>query len=411
MRIRSLVVASLSPLALLSLLAFPGVQAQTQPAPPANATPQTQDSQTTTFRTGTNLVLVPALVRTDKGQLVFTLTANDFILTDNGVEQKLNMEQDTDDLPLALVILVETGAAGANHLGDYSRIGPMLDQVVGGVTHEVAVVGFDSAPNIIQDFTPDLDQVRGTMNNLKPGDGGDAIFDALGYAVDLLRKQPASYHRAILLMSETLDHGSKLNLEETLRAISDTNTAIYSMGFSTTKGEMKEEAKGFSSDEPGPAGGCMSRPKKKPVADDEDDDDSAGGSQADTSADAGRGTPQKTQSRLSQAYDCASILAPPLRGAKMLAIAAMNGLHRNVPESVAHLTGGEYYKFGKDKSFQNAMMTISNHIPNRYILSFQPQSPTPGLHAIKLQLRDYAKLQVTARTSYWADTPTPAAKP
>jgi VWFA-related protein len=364
--------------------------------------PAPQDAaQNPTFHTGTNLVLVPALVRTDKGKLVYTLTANDFTITDDGLPQKLTLEEDTGDLPLALVIVAETGAAGANHLGLYSKIGPFLDSVVGAVPHKVAVVGFDSAPALVQNFSPDLDQVRGTMNNLKPGNEGDAIFDSLGYAVELLRRQPSNYRRAILLLSETLDHGSRMNLEDTLRAISDTNTAIYSMGFSTTRAEMKGEAKGFDDPEdPGPAGGCMSRPKKTTDDDDDADDDKPYNGKDTESA------PAKQQSVAAQAYDCASLLAPPLRAAKMLAMAAMNGLHRNVPESVAQLTGGEYYKFENEKSFDRGLITISNHIPNRYVLSFTPQSPHPGLHAIKLQVKDYTKLQVTARRSYWVDSET-----
>jgi hypothetical protein len=164
---------------------------------------------------------------------------------------------------------------------------------------------------------------------------------------------------------------------------------------------MKGEAKGFDDPEdPGPAGGCMSRPKKTTDDDDDADDDKPYNGKDTESA------PAKQQSVAAQAYDCASLLAPPLRAAKMLAMAAMNGLHRNVPESVAQLTGGEYYKFENEKSFDRGLITISNHIPNRYVLSFTPQSPHPGLHAIKLQVKDYTKLQVTARRSYWVDSET-----
>ena len=49
-------------------------------------------------------------------------------------------------------------------------------------------------------------------------------------------------------------------------------------------------------------------------------------------------------------------------------------------------------------------MTISNHVPNRYVLSFQPVAPHPGLHAIELRLREHPELVVTARRSYWADS-------
>jgi hypothetical protein len=187
-----------------------------------------------------NLVLVPTLVKTSSGEPVFGLTADNFVLTDNGIEQRIVLEENTDSQPLSLVIVVQTGGAGGRRLDSYRRLGPLLDSIVGAVPHRVAVVGFDSEPHIEAEFTPDLNSVAGVMANLQPGDGGAAILDSLGFAIDLLRKQPISYRRAILSISETLDHGSQSKLEDALRAIDDTNTTIYSLGFSTTKADMKE---------------------------------------------------------------------------------------------------------------------------------------------------------------------------
>ena len=79
----------------------------------------------------------------------------------------------------------------------------------------------DSEPHIEAEFTPDLNKVGEVMANLRLGNGGAAILDSLGFAVDLLRKQPASYRRAILSFSETLDLGSQGKLEDALRAIDD----------------------------------------------------------------------------------------------------------------------------------------------------------------------------------------------
>ena len=114
--------------------------------------------------------------------------------------------------------------------------------------------------------------------------------------------------------------------------------------------------------------------------------------------------PDATHNRAIQAYDCLTQLAPPLALAKMAAIAATDGLRRNIPETVARLTGGEYFKLTNPANLERDLATISNHIPNRYVLSFQPQSPHPGLHAVTLSVPGYSKLQVTARTSYWADS-------
>jgi VWFA-related protein len=384
-------------LAAVALLGMPALLAQTpvpspaaaSVAPPAStdqsSTDQQPDAQTASITVRSSLVVVPALVKTKSGQLVYTLKANDFILTDDGIEQTLHLEEDTGDQPLALVVLVETGSDGAQHLEDYRNLAPILDDMLGGITHRVAVVGFDSEPQLLQNFTRNIDGAAGVLADLDPGDQKGAIFDGLSYAVDMLRKQPTTYRRAILLFSETIDHGSHTTLQDALKAISDTNTAIYSVGFSSTKAEIKHEASKLSSTEPGPPHGCFSKDPN-----------------ADPATYEGRGT---------QNFDCFAELLPPLRLAKMAEIAARNALRSNASENVAKLTGGEHYKYKDAKTLQRDLFTISNHIPNRYVLSFHPQSPHPGLHAIDLKLRNYTDLVVEARSSYWIDDDTAASPP
>jgi VWFA-related protein len=347
------------------------------------------DAQTPYLTAHSTLVLVPTLVRTKSGNLVFTLTADDFVLTDDGVPQKLTLEQDTGAEPLALVIAVETGGAGARELDKLSALGPMIESVVGNVPHKIAVVAFDSKPALIHDFTSSTEETAAAIHDLSSGDNGAAILDGLGFSVDLLRKQPAQYRRAILLISETVDRGSHLKLEDALRTISDTNTAIYSIGFSTAKSEASHYTSkqlpnklvvqngggfGFVNPHPFPSDGCM-------------------GKNTDSDFPAAKG----------KTFDCVAQLAPPLALAKLAFIAASDGLRRNIPEAVANLTGGEYFKLTDSRSLERSLVSVSNHIPNRYVLSFQPQAPHPGLHVIGLHLRDDSTLRVTARSSYWAD--------
>ncbi len=365
-------------------------------------TPQPPEPDISTLSAHSTLVLVPALVRTKGGQLVHTLTAKDFVLTDDGIPQKLTLEEDTGGEPLALVVAVEVGGAGAREFDKLGSLAPMIESVVGAVPHKIAVVAFDSHATLERKFTSDTDAAAAAVAGLIPSctrqrnlddcampeaDNGAAILDSIGFSVDLLRAQPAEYRRAILLVSETLDRGSHMTLDDAVRAISDTNTAIYSIGFSTGKSEAGHYgASELGGSRPNPPHGCMGK--------DPDPD------------------PDATQKKAVQAYDCVSQLLPPLALAKMAAIAAIDGLKRNVPETVARLTGGEYFKLTDSKSLERDLTTISNHMPNRYILSFQPQSPHPGLHAIGLKLPDYSNLAVTARSSYWADTDTvPVAKP
>jgi VWFA-related protein len=340
-------------------------------------------------RTQANVVLVPALVRDEKGELVFTLSADDFRITDDGIEQSLTLDEDTGSEPLAMVVLVESGAGGRAKLASYRNLSGVLAAVVGGVPHRIAVVSFDSAPTLVQGFSPEVDTAGEALNNLDSGDKGAAILDALQFSVDLLREQPPKYRRAILLISETIDRGSETKMDDALRAISDTNTAIYSLGFSSGKADAAHYAYhelpvsktdgGFaigSNAYPGPPHGCMGK-----------DPD-----------------PDATQNKAVQAFDCLGLLAPPLALAKMAAIRAADALQRNVPETVANLTGGEYFKFENSRSLVQGLVSISNHVPNRYVLSFQPQSPHSGFHAVELKLKDHPGLRVEARSGYWADS-------
>ncbi|KAA6461053.1 VWA domain-containing protein [Acidobacteria bacterium AB60] len=371
------------------------------------------------LRTETTRVMVPALVRAHNGDLVYTLTAGDFKLTDDGVAQPLTLEPETGGEPLALVVVVEIGGAGARQFQKYDTIAPplapMLASIVGNVPRQVAVITFDSHPQLLQEFTGSLDEAADALSSLKPGctrqhhytdcrgpnpihdkplgDNGAAILDSLEYAVALLRSKPAGFRRTILLVSETIDRGSETTIPQAVRDITDTNATIYSIGYSTAKSEAAHYAYrqlptqpsgrtrlgwlDLENHHPNPPHGCMGK---------------------DTDPD-----PDATKNRWAQAYDCLAQLAPPLTVAKMAAIATVDALQTNVPETVAHLTGGEYFALGDEKHFEHDLATIANHLPNRYVLSFHPHSPHPGPHTLSITLPGFEGLSVTARTTYWAE--------
>jgi len=331
-----------------------------------------------------NLVLVPALVKNKAGETVFSLAADDFILTDDGVTQAVQLETDNDSQPLALAVIAQTGGLGASHLRDYGHLGAVLDAVIGDVPHRDDVIGFDSAPRLELDFTNETDAAAEKLATLHGGNGGAAILDALNFGINLLHMQPPEYRRAVLLLSETIDSGSQTSLEDAVRAVDNTNTAIYSFAFSTTKTEVEHEAsklprEGGSpySNKPYPPGGCMSK---------------------DLDAD-----PDAHGKRSVQALDCASDLLPPLRLARMAFLAARDGFKRNVPESVAQVTGAEYFAFKDAATLTRRLISISNDVPNYYVLSFRPQSPHLGLHALQLRVKNRPGLQLRARKAYWVD--------
>ena len=136
--------------------------------------------------------------------------------------------------------------------------------MVGDVAHKIAAVAVGSQPTLVQFFIPSIDAAAAAVADHTPGctrqrhmencaasgslhdrssaDNGAAILDSLGFAVDPLRNQPAAYGRAILLISETPDRRSRLEIRDAVREPSDTDTAIFSIGFSTRKSEAAHYA-------------------------------------------------------------------------------------------------------------------------------------------------------------------------
>jgi VWFA-related protein len=322
------------------------------------------------------LVMAPVFVTNKEGRVVFDLKPDDFLLTDNGVPQILTLEQDTDSEPLALAIVVETGGAGASHLGDYRELDSILDALIGNIEHRVAVIGFDSMPHLVVPFTSETAVASNQLAILSAGDSGAAILDGVAFAAAQLRTQPTRFRRAILLLSETIDQGSKTTLDDALRFVSNTNTTIYCFSFSSTRSAVTHEASKFGSNTPGPKHGCFSH----------------------TGADA-----EYEGHYSKQVLDCLSQLAPPLRLATMTFLTARNALRTQTAESIAHLSGGEFFRFQNAKGLKASLIVLSNDMPNYYVLSFRPTSPTPGLHALHVVTKDHPQFVMKSRREYWID--------
>jgi hypothetical protein len=48
------------------------------------------------------------------------------------------------------------------------------------------------------------------------------------------------------------------------------------------------------------------------------------------------------------------------------------------------------------------MNDFTNHLHSRYPLSFAPKGPHPGMHQIRVRLKNASNGTVLARTNYWA---------
>jgi VWFA-related protein len=310
--------------------------------------PAPEAAPATTLRSQANLVLLPALVKDSQGGIVYGLQAKDFIVEDDGVEQPVRLDEAPEGQPISLVVAIQRGRRANYEFPRMQGLKSMLDPLFTLGTARVAVVEFDSQVNLTRNFTRDENLVSADLANLQPGDDGAAILDAVAYSVNLLKQEPEERLRMLLLISETRDHGSIAKIDDTVAAIGQSNAVMYALAFSPALSNVLDTERG---------------------------------------------------NNITEMHKGINFLDLGYRVAQ--------AMRKNVPSTVAAMTGGEYELFATRKKFEIRMNDFTNHLHSRYLLSFAPKDSHPGLHQIRLRLRpsvdDSGNETVLARTSYWAE--------
>lgn len=259
------------------------------------------------------------------------------------VEQPARLDEAPEGQPVSLVVAIQRGRRAYYEFPRMQGLKSMLDPLFSQGTARVAIVEFDSQVELTRNFTRDASLITDDLRNLQPGDGGAVILGAVSYSVNLLKDEPEERQRVLLLISETRDHGSQTKIDDLVAAIGQSNVLMYALAFSPSLSNI---------------------------------------------LDTGRGT---KKNEMHQGVDFLD-----------LAYRTRQAMRKNVPSTIASMTGGEYELFAARKKFEARMNDFTNHLHSRYLLSIAPKNPHPGLHQIRVRLRDAGNATVLARTSYWA---------
>jgi VWFA-related protein len=298
---------------------------------------------------------VPTTVETSKGDVIYGLGASQFLTKDNGVRQDTRLEDATNDQhPLSLVVVVQCSRSAEREFPKLRGVATMISALVGAAPADTAVVQFGTGEELLTGFTHDPATRDKALGKLAPCryDDGDTIFDALDYANTLLDSHHLPGRRAILLISETRDHGSDTKPADLIRALGRSNTVVDTVSFSPVKSQLVDEV------EHGPPPGATMN------------------------------------------------LIP-------LVVMAVEATRTNAPKEFAALSGGEYINFTTQRGFDRSLNTLANHVHNYYLLSFVPKFPAdalgshaaaPGLHRLSVKIPEYSSATVRHRESYWADS-------
>jgi len=206
--------------------------------------PSTTGDQSYTLKTQSNIVFVPTTVQTKHGEIIYTLKQNQFVVEDNGVPQVAHLDEDTDALGLSLVVVVQCSRSAGYEFPKLNGLGTMVDAIAGDAPREVAIVTYGSAPLLLGKFSSSVDAMAHALGQLEPCDDPDAsTLDAVDYATRLLDARKNHYRHAILLISETRDHGSTKKPAEVVAALGRTNTVVDSVAFGPGKTEVLNDLK------------------------------------------------------------------------------------------------------------------------------------------------------------------------
>jgi VWFA-related protein len=353
-------------------------QDQNQTQPSSSQQPQLQrpnNGQQPTFTSKVRVVEIPATVRDKHKQIVRNLTKDDFTLQEDGRPQVISYFSEDTNLPLTLGLLVDTSRSQQRVLEDERHTSFVFLQQMLHDKNMAFVIHFDYQVELLQDLTNDRNKLESALDSLQIGQrsdnnngssggqgsgsgggwgghrrggggggyggGGTQLYDAIYLASDdLMKKQQG--RKAVIVLSDGVDHGSKVSLDHAIETAQRADTMVYSILF-------KDEDHQFGGFGGGPFGG-MGRH--------------------------GGGYPQE------QRPD----------GKKIL-------------ERISKETGGRLFEVSKKEPVDQIYNQIADELRYQYELGYtSDRADLTGYHKIQLTTKK-KDLEVQARDGYYADNP------
>jgi len=177
------------------------------------------------------------------GRFVKDLKQADFKVLDDKKPpvQIVNFASETN-LPLRVGLLVDA----SNSVRDRFRFEQdsaieFLNEIIRQHFDRAFVIGFDTTPEVTQDFTDNTEYLSKGVRALRPG-GGTALYDAVYFACrDKLLKAPQTgpTRKAIILLSDGEDNQSRVTREEAIEMAQRAEVILYTISTNVSGVKMR----------------------------------------------------------------------------------------------------------------------------------------------------------------------------
>ena len=215
-----------------------GPQSGAPPTPPAaqgqqQAPPQTPQQQApqagVSIAVEVPVVTLDVVATTQHGDILTGLKKENFKISEDGVPQTITNFGPTD-APITMVLLMEFSSRGYGgyfaYLAKYwsQALFPQLQQ-----KDWIALETFDMNTHLEVDFTQNKEEVMAAIGHLYfPGFSESNVFDAILETVERLKDVKGK--KSIVVMASGVDTFSKHNLDQTMKALRQTDVTIFCIG-------------------------------------------------------------------------------------------------------------------------------------------------------------------------------------
>jgi VWFA-related protein len=200
------------------------------PPPPPPGSPQAtaQSQQSKHLKSVVDLVVLHASVVDDKGQFVPGLTADNFRVFEDKVEQKISVFS-TEDIPVTMGLIIDNSGSMKDKRPQVNAAALSFVRT-SNPADEVFVVNFNDEYylDLDEDFTSNQQELHEALEKIDTR-GSTALYDAIVGSLDHLKKGHKD-KRVLLVITDGEDDASRETFPYTLKAAVESNAVIYAIG-------------------------------------------------------------------------------------------------------------------------------------------------------------------------------------
>jgi len=198
----------------------------------------TASAQDDVVKLKADLVTVDATVTDKNGNFIRNLKAEDFTIYEDGVPQKLDFfeasEQAALTRPLAVVVAIDK--SGSIKPEEIVRQRIATENFMNLVRPEsvFAVMAFNQEVRVLQDFTSDPRKVSAAFQKIGEVTGSSRIFGSIDKAVAMLKHAPRfrqgrRLRRVVIILTDGYDNVSPPDQDELIRRANDAEVTVFSI--------------------------------------------------------------------------------------------------------------------------------------------------------------------------------------